>query len=174
MSTNLTIFGTCLTILGAFFLMLSIVVKSPRTIMRELLGMKVDRLKTFKYFIAQRLEAMLGFLCILLGSSLTLYSDLAEKSARHHIGVYLVVTILVMSIIGLLLYRSCSVLSRWIFIRLFRSHATRHRVPIHRDEDLLKELGEILEIPRDEEETIETYARKIRDRLELDYKPRNR
>lgn len=174
MYTNLTIFGTCLTILGAFFLMLSIIVKSPRTIMRELLGIKVDRLKTFKYFIAQRLEAMLGFLCILLGSSMTMYASLAEQPARHNVAVYLVVTVLVMAIVGLLLYRSCSVLAKWIFVRLFKAQATRHRFPIHRDEGLLKELGEILDIPREEEETIETYVKKIRDRLELDYKPRNR
>lgn len=174
MKTNLTIFGLCLTILGAFFLMLSIIVKSPRTIMREILGMKVDRLKTFKYFIAQRLEAMLGFLCILLGSAFLLYAQLAEVPARRNVGVYLVVTVLVMGIVGLLLYRSCSALSKWIFVRLFRTYATRHRFPLHRDEDLLKELGEILEIPRDEEETIETYAKKIRSRLDLDYQPRKR
>lgn len=174
MTTNLTILGACLIILGAFFLTLAIIVKSPRTIMRELLGVKVDRLKTFKYFIAQRLEAMLGFLCILFGTSLVLYARISEESARTNLLAYLVVTILVMSVLGLVLYRSCSVLAKWIFVRLFRTYAERHRIPIHRDEGLLKELGEILEIPRDEEETIETYARKIRDRLDLDYRPRAR
>lgn len=174
MNANFTILGTCLTILGAFFLMLAIIVKSPRTIMRELLGMRVDRLKTFKYFIAQRLEAMLGFLCILLGSSFILYAQLAAQSAQQNLSFYLVVTILVMGIVGLVLYRSCNALSRWVFVRLFRSYVTRHRLPIHRDEDLLKELGDILEIGRDEEETIETYAKKIRDRLGLDYRPRSR
>ena len=42
----------------------------------------MDRLKTFKYFIAQRLEAILGFLFILLGSSLQIYAKLAEYSAE--------------------------------------------------------------------------------------------
>jgi hypothetical protein len=83
-----------------------------------------------------------------------------------------VVTILFMSVVGFLLYRSCSLLAKWIFLRLFRKYAARHRFPLHRDEDLLKELGDILEIPRDEDETVETFAKKIKDRLELDYRPR--
>lgn len=174
MSTNLAILGICLTILGTFFLMLSIIVKSPRTMMRELLNVKVDRLKTFKHFIAQRLEAMIGFLFILLGSSLQIYEKLSVQSKIRNLGVYLVITILVMGILGFFLYRSCSVFSKWIFIRLFRTYATRHRIPIHRDEGLLKELGDILEIPRDDDETIETFARKVRGRLDLEYKPRRR
>ena len=62
MDANLFIFGVCFDILGIFFITLAIIVKSPRTMMRELLGMKVDRLKTFKYYVAQRLQALLGFL----------------------------------------------------------------------------------------------------------------
>ena len=38
----------------------------PLLMMREILNVKVDRLKTFKYFLAQRIEAMLGFVCTLL------------------------------------------------------------------------------------------------------------
>ena len=59
-----------------------------------------------------------------------------------------------------------------MFIRLFRTYATRYRVPIHRDESLLKELGDILGIPRDEEETVETFGKKIKEKLDLDYKPK--
>ena len=55
---------------------------------------------------------------------------------------------------------------------VFRSFAERHRMPIHRDESLLKELGDILQIPRDDHETIETFAEKIRNKLGLDYTPR--
>ncbi len=36
----------------------------------------------------------------------------------------------------------------------------------------MKELGDIVGIPRDDDETIETFARKIRDKLDLDYRPR--
>jgi len=168
MHVNLSILGTCFVILGAFFLMLSIIVKSPRSMMRELLNLKVDRLKTFKYYIAQRIEAMLGFLFVLFGSSLQLYASLAAESAARNLGVYLVVTIVTMSLIGFLLYRWCAVLSKWIFIRMFRSYSERHRISLHRDQGLLKELGEILDIRRDETETVETYARQIRRKLDLE------
>ena len=177
MTLNLAILGLCLTILGVFFIVLAIIVKSPRTIMRELLGVKVDRLKTYKYFIAQRIEALLGFLFVLLGSSLQIYALLARESASgqvQNLGVYLILTILVMAVVGFLLYRSCAVLARVIFIRQFRTYAARHRLPIDQDEGLLVELGDILEIPRDEDETIETFAKKIRGKLELDYTPRRR
>ena len=93
---NLTILGICLTILGISFIVLAVIVKSPRTMMRELLGLKVDRLKTFKYYIAQRIEAILGFLFVLLGSSLQIYAALAAESASgraRNTGVYLVITI---------------------------------------------------------------------------------
>jgi hypothetical protein len=173
MSANLAIFGTCLVILGAFFLMLAITVKSPRTIMREILGVRVDRLKTFRYFITQRLEATLGFLFILLGSLLQLSATL-RASETPHLAVWVVLTLVTMAVVGVLTYRFCHVLAKWIFIRLFRTYAERYRIPIHRDESLLKELGDILEIPRDEDETIETFAEKIRKRLGLDYQPRPR
>jgi len=169
MSTNLAILGTCFTILGAFFIMLAIIVKSPRTVMREILNVKVDRLKTFKYFLAQRIEAMLGFLCILIGASLQIFAEAKEAGS---FGAYLVITLIAMVTIGFVLYRSCSHLAKALFIRMFRTHAERHRLPIHRDESLLKELGDVLEIPRDDHETIETYAEKIRKRLDLTYKPR--
>jgi len=172
MTTNLSILGICFTILGAFFLMLAIVVKSPRTVMRELLNLKVDRLKTFKYFIAQRIEAMLGFICILIGASLQIYADLAETEEAGRFGAYLVITLIAMATIGFVLYRSCSHLAKVLFIRMFTTHAERHRLPIHRDESLMKELGDVLSIPRDDHETIETYAEKIRKRLNLTYKPR--
>ena len=144
MSMNLTIIGLCCTILGVFFIALSIIVKSPRTIMRELLGVEVDRLKSFKYFIARRLMAGLGFLFALVGCALQIYGVLAEKSdagSAGNLGAYLIVTILTMVIVGFSLYRFCDVLARWIFVRQFRSFAARHRMPIHRDESLLKELG---------------------------------
>jgi hypothetical protein len=175
MTVNLPILGWCLIILGTFFIALAIIVKSPRTMMRELLNVKVDRLKTFKYYIARRLEAALGFLFVLLGCSLHIYALLAEESASGHaqyLGVALVVTILVMGVLGVLSYRSCSFLAKTIFVRLFRNYAARYRFPIHRDEDLMKELGDIVGIPRDEDETIETFAKKIRDKLGLDYRPR--
>lgn len=172
MSTNLSILGICFTILGAFFLMLAIIVKSPRTVMRELLNVKVDRLKTFKYFLAQRLEAMLGFICIMIGASLQIYARLAEAKEAGSFGAYLVITLIAMATIGFVLYRSCSHLSKVLFIRMFTRHAERHRLPIHRDESLMKELGEVLDIPRDDHETIESYVEKIRKRLDLTYKPR--
>ena len=170
MTAKLAILGWCLIILGAFFISLAIIVKSPRTMMRELLNVKVDRLKTFKYYIARRLEAALGFLFVLLGAALQIYSQL-EQSAKT-LGVALVVTVLVMCVLGVLAYRSCSFLAKTIFIRLFKSYAARYRFPIHRDEDLMKELGDILGILRDDDETIETFSKKIRDKLDLDYRPR--
>ena len=169
---KLAILGICFIILGAFFMMLAIIVKSPRTVMRELLNVKVDRLKTFKYFLAQRIEAMLGFLFILIGASLQIYARLAETKEAGRFGVYLVITLIAMGTIGFVLYRSCAHLAKVLFVRMFRTHAERHRLPIHRDESLLKELGDVLDIPRDEHETIETFAEKIRKRLDLHYKPR--
>ncbi len=173
MSGNLAIVGLCLDILGVFFIMLAVIVKSPRTMMRELLNVKVDRLKTFKHFVAQRLEAILGFLCVLIGSSLQIYALLAERAQPgRNLGFYLVLTLLTMALVGFLLYRSCTGLARWIFLRLFRTYAARYRLHLEKDEALLMELGEILEIPHEEEDTVESYARKIRARLDLTYPPR--
>ncbi|MCU0728426.1 MAG: hypothetical protein MUE73_22015 [Planctomycetes bacterium] len=172
MGHNLQIIGICLNLLGLFFVVISIIVKSPRTMMRELLGLRVDRLKTYKYFIAQRLEVAVGFLFLLFGSSLLILAELEEAGTVRGVGAYLVVTMLAMAVAGFLLYRSCAILARKLFIRAFRTYATKYRFPIHRDEDLLKELGDILRIPLGEHETIESLAKKIREELELDYRPK--
>ncbi len=77
-----------------------------------------------------------------------------------------------MGTVGFLLYRCCAYLSKWVFIQLFQTYAKKHRLPIDRDESLLVELGDILEITRDEDETVETFAKKIKDRLGFEYRPR--
>ena len=52
-------------------------------------------------------------------------------------------------------------------MELLKDMVIRHRFPLHREETLTKQIGEILRIPTGEDETVESYAAKVRMKLGL-------
>jgi len=160
--------GLCANILGAFFLAKAIIAKNPRIMIREILNLRVDHLKVFRNYLIQKLEAIAGFVFIFFGSGLQIYQvgEGADAGASG-LGLTLVITILVMGLIALMFHAVCSFFARRIFIDLLRDMVIRHRYPLHREEALTKQIGEILKIPTGEDETVESYAAKVRDKLHL-------
>jgi hypothetical protein len=165
---SLVTLGLCANILGAFFLAKAIIAKNPRVMIREILDLRVDHLKVFRTYLIQKLEAIAGFLFLFLGSGLQIYADghrAPEGSPRW--GVTIALTLVVMGVIALIFHAVCSFFARRIFIELLRDMVIRHRFPLHREQALTKQIGEILHIPTGEDETVESYAAKVREKLDL-------
>jgi hypothetical protein len=165
---SLATLGLCANILGAFFLAKAIIAKNPRTMIREILDLKVDHLKAFRTYLIQKLEAVAGFLFLFLGAGLQIYAANADTPAEEPgWGLTIALTLAVMALIALTFHAVCSFFARRIFMELLRDMVVRHRFPLHREEALTKQIGEILRIPTSEDETVESYARKVRQRLDL-------
>src|SRR5262245_9864299 len=161
----------CLILLGAFFLAKSIVVKGQKWTMKELLGLRVDKLKVFRNLIIQRLEAGFGFLFVLTGVAIHLYILLRKYQDQHvgeayqHLAVWLGGTIAAMAVLAVLFHVGCKYVSRKSFLEILAYLVVRYRYRIEEDQELLKQIGELVEVERRDDDTVETYAARVEERL---------
>ena len=165
----------CLFLLGTFFLAMSVVTKGQRWTMRDLLGLPTDRLKAFRHHIAQRIQAWLGFSCVFSGVSIHLYILLRRywdaKSARTALedaGLYLLGTVAAMAVLAVALHYVVKLVARKSFVELLALVVARHDVHLEDDQELLKEVGDILEVKREEDDTVESYVERVERAMDLE------
>jgi hypothetical protein len=164
----------CLILLGAFFLSKAIVVKGQKWTMKELLGLRIDKLKVFRNHIIQRLEASFGFFFILCGVGIHLYvlirqyGDANPAAAYGQVLEYLGVTVLAMVGFAVGLHFVCNYVARRVFLDLLAYLVVRYRYRVADDDRLLKQLGEVMGVPRSDDDTVESYAERIEEGLRLD------
>lgn len=165
----LTIVGLCLSILGAFFLAKSVLWKAPRHMMRELIGVPVDRYKTFRHYVAGRIEAIVGFGFLAVGAGLQIAGRVQEADDGQSRGLlfWIAASLVGIGAIAGLLYWIIRRMSRRVFLDLFVEQVKRRNWPFHDDPELLRELGEMLELPRQPDDTVDSYQARIRERLGL-------
>jgi hypothetical protein len=165
----------CLILLGAAFLAKAIATRGQKWAMKELLGLPVDKLKAFRSRYEQRMEAIFGFGLIFLGVVFHLYILLRRsadaKDAREaygHVATYLGLTIGAMALLALGIHAACKFVSKKSFVEILSYLVVRYRYHIDDDEGLLKELGEILGVEHRDDDTVETYAQRVEDRMGLE------
>lgn len=166
---HLAVLGLCFQMLGAFFLAKSLIWKAPRFLMRELIGVPVERYKTFRHYIAGRIEAVLGFIFLAVGAGLQMAAEVQRARSSETRGVlfWVLMSLLGIAVIAALLYFAVRKLARRIFLDLFAEQVRRRSWPFQEDPELLRELGEMLEIPRTEDDTIDSYQSRVREKLGL-------
>jgi hypothetical protein len=164
----------CLILLGAFFLAKSVVVKGQKWTMKELLGLRIDKLKIFRNHIIQRLEAWFGFLFVLLGVGIHLYvllrqyKDTNPAAAYGQVLEYLGFTVVAMVVFAVALHYVCGYVARKVFLEILAYLVVRYRYRVEDDERLMKQLGEVMNVPRSDDDTVESYAERIEQGLRLD------
>jgi hypothetical protein len=165
----LSVLGLCLQILGAFFLAKSLIWKAPRHLMRELIGVPVERYKTFRHYIAGRIEAIIGFMFLAAGAGLQMAAEVERSGPADKQGLLFWVLASVVGIAGIAagLYFVVRRMAKRIFLDLFVEQVRRRNWPFQEDPELLRELGEMLGIPRTENDTVDTYQARVRERLGL-------
>jgi hypothetical protein len=155
--------------LGAFFLAKSLIWKAPRFLMRELIGVPVERYKTFRHYIAGRIEAILGFIFLAVGAGLQMAAEVQRAAPADARGVlfWVLMSLLGIGVIAAMLYFVVRKMARRIFLDLFVEQVRRRHWPFQEDPELLRELGEMLEIPRTDDDTVDSYQAKVREKLGL-------
>ncbi len=164
--------------MGAFFLARAVVGKRERGAMKELLGVRVDKVKRFRDFIIQRLDSIAGFVFVLLGVGIHLYVLVREAQAASHqnnprealgdILAWLAGALLVALAMAALIHWGTAWSSRRIFLENLGYLIVRYRFRIEDDPELLLQVGDMLGIQRSENDTIESYARRVEAALDLD------
>ncbi len=165
----LIIIALCSNILGVFFLAKSITIKSPKYVLHDLMDFKVNKSSFFRAYIRQRLEAIIGFLFLFAGHALGIYFVLDALPAKAP-PAWLVIALTVGAIllIAYVLGKVTKFFSGRIFVELVAFMVSMHKYPLESDDALVLELGKILKVRRDEEDTIESYTRKVLDRMKFD------
>ncbi len=167
------VIALCSCVLGAFFLAKSISTRSPKYMLHELLSFKVNRSKFFRKYVTQKLEVVVGFVCLLAGFGLLIYLEIQALRAQESSALpgfanwWLVVgvTLAAMLIIALLLNRVCAFFSGKIFVELMRFMMERHGFQLQNDKSLVLELGRLMKVKRQDSDTIESYSARIRQRM---------
>jgi len=169
------ILAWCLILLGTFFLAKAIVTKGDKWTMKELLGLRIDKLKAYRNHIIQRLEAAFGFFFILTGVSIHLYvllrrslDDHSAREAYGHIAEYLGGTLVAMVLLAVLFHFVCKYVSRKSFVEILAYLVVRYRYRIEDDQDILKEIGEVLKVEHHADDTVESYTQRVEDAMGLD------
>jgi len=166
----------CSLILGSFFLAKSVSIKTPKYVLHELLAFKVNKSRFFRKYIAQRLEAVIGFVFLFLGFALQLYLEvdaLGEQERRAGTSGFdnwwlvIGITVAAMIAIAMLLSRITRYFSNKVFVEHVRFMVVTHGYPLESDEGLVLELGRVMRIKRGEEDTIESYSTKVRTKMGL-------
>ncbi len=164
----------CSCILGVFFLAKSISIKTPKYMLHELLAFKVNKSRFFRKYINQKFDAIIGFLFLFLGFALLIYLEIEglreqEETGRlTNWGAVIGGTAFITLAIAVLLNKTTRYFSAKIFVEHVAFMVRRHGYPLESDESLVLELGRVMRIPRDEEDTIESYGEKVRARMQLD------
>ena len=168
------VIALCSCVLGTFFLAKSISTRSPKYMLHELLSFKVNRIKFFRKYVTQKLEVVVGFVCLLAGFGLMIYleiqalRDQQDSGAMHGFANWWLViglTLAAMLIIAALLNRVCAFFSGKIFVELMRFMMEPHGFQRQNDKSLVLELGRLMKVKRQDSDTIESYGARIRQRM---------
>ncbi len=162
-------------ILGFFFVTKSISGKTPKYVLHELLDFKVNKSRFFRKYISQRLESVIGFMFCFFGFALLLYLEVqalgndGRGAGRGFDNWWLVIGITVVAMLGiaLVLSRITRFFSNKVFVEHVRFMVEKHGFPLESDEGLVLELGRVTRVRHDDEDTVESYAAKVRAKMRL-------
>ena len=163
------VIALCSEVLGIFFLAKSISIKTPKYVLHELLDFKVNKSRFFRKHIRQKLEVVMGFVFFFIGLSLQIYLE-ADALGRGKLGEPVVVifgTVFAILAIAVVLHRVTRFFSGKIFVENVRYLVERHGYPLAKDHSLVRELGEILRISRTDDDTLESYSERVREKMKL-------
>lgn len=164
--------------MGAFFLARAVAGKRERGALKELLGVRIDKVKGFRDFIIQRLDALVGFVFVLAGVGIHLYIVVREaqsasrkndpREALADILTWLGGALLAAVAIAALIHWVTAWYSRRIFLEHLGYLVVRYRFRIEDDPELLLQVGAMLGVKRSEDDTVASYARRLEDALQLE------
>lgn len=173
------VIALCSLILGSFFLAKSISIKTPKYVLHELLAFKVNKSRFFRKYISQKLESVIGFIFLFVGFTLLIYLEVealgthVRQGTRGFENWWLVVGVTVVTIVAVAVFlnRITRFFSGKIFVEHVRFMVEHHGYPLESDEGLVLELGRVMRIPREDEDTIESYGEKVRAKMKVRTKP---
>jgi len=174
-SADWVLIGLVWSIAGCFLLANAILFRHPRELVAEHFGAARKRLTSIKSYLFHRVQVSIGFLLLLAGFGLQLFGRARDASAPPDMGpgqtgfpiewVGLTVVLIAGLIAG----------GWWISHRLFqryvREYLVENDIALETDSKLTREVGELFGLEPAPEDTVQSYAAKVRQRARLPYRP---
>ena len=164
--TDWTSLGLLLAIVGSFLLGNAILFRPPRVLVEELFGPRRRRLASVREYVFHRVQVGVGFLYLTAGFGLQLFGrqqplDPAAPRVFPSLWAGALLLLTLVLLVGGWFYASSA------FRATLREHFQAHPPDLENDRELARELGELFEVPAHREDTVESYAARLRQALRL-------
>jgi hypothetical protein len=171
-----TSLGLVLALVGCFLLANGILFRNPRSMIAERLGGAPQRLRHLREFVFHRVQMGLGFLFLLGGFSAQLYGNYApatvanaDRTGTASSPVMWIGLVVVLAVV-------LEVVGWWWSVQSLRRSVRRflreNPPDFETDPNLAREIGELYGIATRAEETVQSYAARLRAELGLALAPR--
>jgi hypothetical protein len=175
---NPTVIGCALNVVGLFFLASAISFQRPRRQIEELLGVERPRnLLAVREQLVHQIQTYLGFGVLVIGYVLLMGDALervkpAPADGSDHQLLWIVV-LLVVALLGTTVVFKLikEVYARSKFRRLLREVVADANFNLEKNPQLSVQIGELLHIPKGEEESVAEYIAKVRAALKIKQSP---
>lgn len=173
---DLNMIGLTLNVVGIFFLASSIKFKRIRRVIQAYFGVeKAFPLKEIRQHVVRKIQVYFGFIFLFLGYAFQITSIVADSVSRNETSVIkpnllTVATILLFSIALMTLILKVVEIgwTRITFKRLLIDFFRHNEWELVRNTEVAKEMGELLKIPRNKDDSIEDYVLKIKKALHIE------
>lgn len=157
--------GLVLAIAGTFLLANAILFRDPREMLRDAFGLDRQRLGSIRTYIFHRVQVTLGFLLMLSGFALQLFGRSSQEldTTREFPILWVGLTVAAVALAQLLGWW----ISRRLFQRYVRQLLIEGDVELESDSKLTREVGELFDVEMLNEDTVQSYAARVRARVRL-------
>ena len=161
-----TVVGLLLAIAGCFLLANSILFRHPRDLVEEYVGGRARSLGSVRAYLFHRVQVSIGFLLLLAGFGVQLLGRMRSEPAPTGQGFPLVWVGVIVALVAVLELGGWW-LSRRLFQRYLRESLLDGRLRLESQSKLVREVGELFGVDLRPEDTVQTYAARVRERVHL-------
>ena len=163
------VIGLVFAVAGSFLLANSILFRHPRQLVEERFGLVCKELHSIREYIFHRAQVNLGFGFLLGGFVLQLYGRYQPAPPAQELPIVWIGAVVVLAAVLLLASWSWSLMA---FRSYVRAHFQENPPDFEEDLALAREVGDLFGVPRYTDDTVESYLRRLSDRLGTPLKSR--
>jgi hypothetical protein len=170
---DLEFLSRSLGMVGLFFICCAILHQKPKHLLEESFGVHRDGLRNLRGSVFRKNQLVLGFLCALAGLILNQFGHIIGRSDGHGLlndaaaPTLILSWLLLVFVLCAVLNYLCRLFSKRHFKRVVREVAAEHKWPFEKNMTLTTEIGDLLGVTRQSDDTVERYVARLRCALAL-------
>lgn len=172
---NWQVIGLTLNIVGAFFIVNSLIFKRPLRALQEHFGVEKRRsLSSIRSHVMSQVQLVIGFIFLISGYFLSLAAHLADEVPdRENFfsdpTVLSIAAILISSMLVVTLVLKVGQIfwTKWTFRRLLIDFFRDNASLLEKDAETLKELGQLMDVEKKGEDSVTDYKDRVKKALEI-------